>query len=218
MKPAIAHRDLKPSNVIGEREIKPANDAAVRDTGAMPSKTYAICSVCKVSKRLGDNGLMKLHTRHGARCDGSCLPPQPPKPRPGQNPRARLPGTDLRRAVLERDAYRCKKCGWHSSTGSGLEMNHVATYAEGGETTLDNLDTLCATCHAELSWLWVGEPPVAYATWLTMAPAVSLIRMLMVIDGEICVEGADWIREQLIGFTGITPEVAKALLYPKRPP
>lgn len=120
--------------------------------------------------------------------------------------------------MLERDGYRCKKCGWGSSTDTNLEPHHVRSFFDGGPTVIDNLDTLCSTCHAELSWLWANEPPVPYAEWLTVAPAAGVIRMLLVISGGLHADGIEALRDRTIAITGITPEVAKALLYPKRPP
>jgi 5-methylcytosine-specific restriction enzyme A len=49
----------------------------------------------------------------------------------------------LRKAVLERDAYRCQDCrGWID-----LELDHIIPVEEGGKTTLENLRTLCRICH-----------------------------------------------------------------------
>jgi 5-methylcytosine-specific restriction endonuclease McrA len=51
----------------------------------------------------------------------------------------------VRAAVLERDRYRCTICG----SGEGLEAHHVIAAVDGGPTTLENLITLCETCHLE---------------------------------------------------------------------
>lgn len=60
----------------------------------------------------------------------------------------------LRTEVLERDGYTCQMCGY--STGQKyadgedvrLEADHIITLAEGGQTTVDNLQTLCSRCNA----------------------------------------------------------------------
>jgi hypothetical protein len=50
----------------------------------------------------------------------------------------------LRRAVLERDAYRCQICGdWHD-----LTIDHVYPRSKGGQTVLENLQTLCRSCNS----------------------------------------------------------------------
>lgn len=49
----------------------------------------------------------------------------------------------LRKQVLERDAYRCKQCeDWHN-----LHVDHIIPESKGGPTTLENLQVLCRTCN-----------------------------------------------------------------------
>lgn len=59
---------------------------------------------------------------------------------------------DIRRAVIERDGYKCKDCGWHHrkwnpSDPRHLEAHHKKQHAKGGENTVENLITLCNICH-----------------------------------------------------------------------
>jgi len=59
---------------------------------------------------------------------------------------------DVRRAVLRRDGYRCKTCGWsHSewnpSDPRHLELHHIKHHSRGGENVEENLKTLCTVCH-----------------------------------------------------------------------
>lgn len=49
----------------------------------------------------------------------------------------------LRKAVMERDAYRCQECG----SWMDLECDHVIPESKGGPTTLDNLRALCQPCN-----------------------------------------------------------------------
>ena len=49
----------------------------------------------------------------------------------------------LRRAVLERDGYRCVKCG----RSGRLEVDHRIRKEDGGGDELDNLQALCRECH-----------------------------------------------------------------------
>ena len=53
----------------------------------------------------------------------------------------------VRRAVLERDGYRCRACG----RASRLEVDHIVPLQWGGDPyDLDNLQALCAfPCHRE---------------------------------------------------------------------
>ena len=72
------------------------------------------------------------------------LPPEPPAPpRPARAAKTPIP-RGLRRQVFERDAYRCRHCGDHHR----LCADHVIPEARGGETTLANLQTLCARCNS----------------------------------------------------------------------
>lgn len=50
----------------------------------------------------------------------------------------------LRTAVFERDAYRCRSCNGHKD----LSCDHIHPESQGGETTLENLQTLCRSCNS----------------------------------------------------------------------
>ncbi len=51
---------------------------------------------------------------------------------------------NLRMACLMRDGYRCQHCGKQNRR---LEAHHIHFRENGGKDTLDNLLTLCETCH-----------------------------------------------------------------------
>jgi len=53
----------------------------------------------------------------------------------------------LRQAVLQRDNYRCVLCGKSASDGVLLEVDHIKEYEDGGQTTLENGQTLCPDCN-----------------------------------------------------------------------
>jgi len=60
-----------------------------------------------------------------------------------------------RMEVLERDTYKCRKCGWHYGKWNPadprhLELHHKKPHVEGGENEEDNLITLCIRCHDEV--------------------------------------------------------------------
>lgn len=62
----------------------------------------------------------------------------------GRNPKDKI-GYELRKAVFERDAYRCKECGGHHD----LEVDHIWPESKGGKTAIENLQTLCEACNRE---------------------------------------------------------------------
>jgi hypothetical protein len=55
----------------------------------------------------------------------------------------------LRFLVLRRDGFRCKACGASPAREPGidLDVDHVVPWSEGGETILENLQSLCRTCN-----------------------------------------------------------------------
>lgn len=57
--------------------------------------------------------------------------------------KAKISG-DLRRAVFERDAYRCVNCAGFID----LTCDHRVPESKGGQTKLDNLQTMCRSCNS----------------------------------------------------------------------
>lgn len=51
-----------------------------------------------------------------------------------------------RERVLTRDGHRCQKC---STTSGTLQVHHITPISRGGEHGLDNLATVCQSCHAK---------------------------------------------------------------------
>ncbi|MYC99465.1 MAG: HNH endonuclease [Gammaproteobacteria bacterium] len=51
----------------------------------------------------------------------------------------------IRREVLDRDGWRCVKCG----RAGRLEVDHIRPLHRGGSDSLDNLRSLCRGCHVE---------------------------------------------------------------------
>lgn len=62
---------------------------------------------------------------------------------------SRSPDLRLRFKVLQRDHFRCCACGASPSVTPGvlLEVDHITPWSKGGETTLENLQTLCFACN-----------------------------------------------------------------------
>lgn len=55
----------------------------------------------------------------------------------------------LRLKVLQKDNFRCVLCGKSPALdfGTVLHIDHIIPFSKGGETTLNNLRTLCAECN-----------------------------------------------------------------------
>ncbi|MCX6158108.1 MAG: HNH endonuclease [Ignavibacteriae bacterium] len=53
----------------------------------------------------------------------------------------------LRYRVMKRDEFKCQLCGRSWSQDNVLEIDHVISWSKGGETTFDNLKTLCYSCN-----------------------------------------------------------------------
>ena len=51
--------------------------------------------------------------------------------------------------IMKRDNFKCCKCGRSPSTTPGLELHvdHIKAWAKGGETTIENGQTLCSDCN-----------------------------------------------------------------------
>jgi len=62
---------------------------------------------------------------------------------------SRDPSLRLRWKVLQRDNFKCCACGASPAITSGVELHvdHIQPWSKNGETTLENLQTLCSTCN-----------------------------------------------------------------------
>ncbi|MFT8232407.1 HNH endonuclease [Pseudomonas guariconensis] len=67
--------------------------------------------------------------------------------------RKKVIGAKLRTLVFERDSYSCLRCGQQRD----LRADHVIPESLGGEATLENLQTLCASCNS-----WKGTKIVDF--------------------------------------------------------
>jgi hypothetical protein len=70
-------------------------------------------------------------------------PNEPYEPRGGYQKRVIPEG--LRWQIFNRDGFKCLRCG----SQSFLRADHVIPESKGGETTLENLQTLCHRCNAK---------------------------------------------------------------------
>ena len=55
----------------------------------------------------------------------------------------------LRYKVLKRDNFKCCACGASPAKDPSVELHidHIIPWSKGGETTFDNLQTLCSRCN-----------------------------------------------------------------------
>jgi 5-methylcytosine-specific restriction endonuclease McrA len=62
---------------------------------------------------------------------------------------SRDPSLRLRFKVLKRDNFTCKQCGASPAKDSNVELHidHIFPWSKGGETIIDNLQTLCQNCN-----------------------------------------------------------------------
>ena len=62
---------------------------------------------------------------------------------------ARTADLRLRFQVLTRDNFKCRACGASPATDSNiiLHVDHIIPWSKGGETKIDNLQTLCSNCN-----------------------------------------------------------------------
>ena len=62
---------------------------------------------------------------------------------------SRDPSLRLRWRVLQRDNFKCCGCGSSPAITLGVELHvdHIDPWSKGGETVLENLQTLCSSCN-----------------------------------------------------------------------
>lgn len=104
----------------------------------------------------------------------------------------------LRQVVLERDGYRCRKCG---SNSRPLQVDHIVSLSHGGTNRLDNLQTLCLRCHSlkhpHMSTryapgdLVVGKVGLVGFFALVFGPAMFLVGLVDFLN-PILKPGAPW--------------------------
>ena len=61
----------------------------------------------------------------------------------------RIPSLQLRFQILKRDNFKCCACGASPAKDPDVELHvdHIIPWSKGGETVLENLQTLCSRCN-----------------------------------------------------------------------
>ena len=80
-----------------------------------------------------------------------------------QKERARL-GDKLRYEIMERDGFKCVKCGKTANDGIKLHVDHIVPVSKGGRTIKNNLQTLCERCNLGKSNTYNGEVKTSLTT------------------------------------------------------
>lgn len=72
-----------------------------------------------------------------------------PKSSTNKNNSTRVISSKLRYQVLKRDNFKCCACGASPAKDTTVELHidHIIPWSKGGETTIDNLQTLCSACN-----------------------------------------------------------------------
>ena len=76
--------------------------------------------------------------------------------------------------VRNRDHNCCRKCGRQDS----LHVHHIFAAFDGGSNDLENLSTLCASCHQEWHSYEDGTKDPEYKLWLQYPSVTGLIGAL----------------------------------------
>lgn len=65
----------------------------------------------------------------------------------------------VRVRVLDRNNFRCVFCGRSPATEAGIKLHidHKIPFSKGGQTTIDNLQTLCQDCNLGKSDKAIGS-------------------------------------------------------------
>lgn len=123
-------------NVVNNGKTKPlckiCNEKEAFESYAHYEPEMVICGACAEKAA---NSFWKAHS-------GKWLT----RPNPPAQPRSKdFISKALRKSVFERDAYRCQHCGDHKD----LCADHIHPESKGGQTVLENLQTLCRSCNSK---------------------------------------------------------------------
>ena len=106
--------------------------AALRSIGSIRGYNVSFVLDGELDERRDERlaRLLKQREEHLDDIGASELGPEPPWPQ-------------AREQALERDGRKCVQCG----SEKDLQVDHICEQADGGSNYLDNLQTLCKSCH-----------------------------------------------------------------------
>lgn len=110
-----------------DREKWPEEELDVSKSSGRPSKSLKLPEARPIQEKTGESDQMETIIM---------TTPRFPSPR-------------LRFRVLQRDKFTCIKCGRSPTNEDGvkLHVDHIKPYSKGGETVIENLQTLCEKCN-----------------------------------------------------------------------
>lgn len=80
---------------------------------------------------------------------------------------------DEKEQVKERDNYKCLACGIPKEKGIKLEVDHIFPFVLGGQTTIDNSQTLCNTCNS-----YKGTNKIDFRIYCANLPIIKELEIL----------------------------------------
>lgn len=104
-------------------------DQLQQKTWWAPTYEYDLASACQIALAIDRRAREAASAEH-PRAAGSTRPARSISPR-------------TRAYVLERDGFRCRRCGASPDDGVRLVVDHIVPVAAGGTADVDNLQTLC---------------------------------------------------------------------------
>ncbi|WP_311968892.1 HNH endonuclease [Pseudomonas baltica] len=123
------------------------NQATIADASIARYTNLSEDEVLLAVERLVRRGLIR---RHAVGQYFLAIPVDPPLKR---TYRKKVINSRMRLAVFERDGYACLRC----KSQKDLRADHVFPESYGGETSLGNLQTLCALCNS-----WKGTKTIDF--------------------------------------------------------
>lgn len=115
---------------------------------------------------------------------------------------------DVRRAILERDGFACRRCGRSVREGAtesvGLSIAHLAPLARGGNDTPGNLIVLCSSCHRAVDLqggvLSTPDPKelAAQVTSLPLREQAQLLAWMTMGQRPLTTTEEIWARYQML--------------------
>ena len=131
-----------------ELQLQSANARVCRQTASVAETLVVVhdcpsCEQAHVKSTRGDRAL-KPQQRAAAHCDAVIQT---------NGKRARTVKPSVRRQTLERDGYRCTRCG----AARGLQVHHMHEKQFGGGHAAGNLKTLCRSCHELVHEIGAGR-------------------------------------------------------------